>query len=248
MAHRWNAKPARDTEHAVTCQLCRVVVERVSIGNGKFANFHTLPGQPRVKGLAPKCTGRETGTKPIQSAALLERPVVTPAKKIFNTDEEKIREVERLVYELMRELLPRDQYGPWGFKWDYPRGRYGQTNYGTRMISLSKPWALARPIEETKVTIVHEIAHARLPAGTGHGPAWVAEARRLGIKGERCSSSSAELPAKWVATCKNCGKENRKHRLTAQMRNGNHACKSCCIQYAGGCWDAAYVLTYVQQF
>lgn len=246
MAHRWDRKPDRESDHVVTCEKCGVVVEHV-FQHGKWANYHTLPGMSRQRGLAPKCVSSSAAGS-ASSVALIERPVARAPRRALTSDEQRLAEVEQMVRELFAEILPRKTYGYWSFEWDHAKRRFGQTNYGTRVISLSKPWALIRPLAETKITIIHEIAHARTTWDTGHGPAWVAEARALGIEGERCSSTEAELPAKWKAVCASCGRIYRKHRITRNVRQGMHACKTCCETHNFGQWSDEYRLNYVQQY
>lgn len=56
MAHKWNAPVNRHVQHAVTCQLCGVFVERV-FEDKRGVNYNTVAGGARVRGLAPKCPG-----------------------------------------------------------------------------------------------------------------------------------------------------------------------------------------------
>lgn len=245
MAHRWDQKPDRDSDHVVTCQKCGVMVEHV-FQHGKWANYHTLPGMSRQRGLAPKCS--ESGQTPSAGfvATVERRPQLAP-RQSMTSDERRLYEVKQLAMELFAELLPQTRYGRWSFEWDHARRRFGQCNYTRRVISLSKHWALVRPLEESRITIIHEIAHARTP-GAGHGPAWVAEAQSLGIEGKRCSDTDAELEAKYEAVCHTCKRVYRKHRLTRQMRSGLHACKTCCDRYNFGKWSDKFSLHYIQQY
>lgn len=245
MAHRWDQKPNRDSDHIVTCQKCGVVVEHV-FQFGKWANYHTLPGMSRQRGLAPKCS--EGGApRPARFVATTERASVQAPRRSMTSDEQQLYEIEQMFNQLATELLPRSQYGRWWFKWDHAKRRFGQCNYGTREISLSKHWALVRPLEETRITIIHEIAHARTP-GHGHDQVWVNEAKSLGIEGKRCSDTEAELPSKYKAVCDTCGNTSRRHKLTKNMRDGLIACGFCCKKYNYGQWTERYRLKFIQQY
>jgi len=71
----------------------------------------------------------------------------------------------------------------WRFAWDDRRRSYGRCQYGTKTISISRRLALLNGWDQTKETILHEIAHARVGPGHAHDAAWHAEARRLGCNG-----------------------------------------------------------------
>lgn len=244
MAHRWDQKPDRNSDHVVTCEKCGVVVEHV-FQLGKWFNYHTRPGETRQRGLAPKCTeGGAPG--PAKFVATVNRTQVMP-RRSMTTDERRLYEVEQMFKELVAELLPQSRYGYWSFKWDHAKRRFGQCNYTRRVISLSKHWALVRSLDETRITIIHEIAHARTP-GHKHDSVWIAEARSLGIEGKRCSDTDAELPAKYEAVCDSCGRTSRRHKLSHSMRQGLLACSSCCKTYNGGQWTSRYELTFVQKY
>ena len=68
-----------------------------------------------------------------------------------------------------------------------PTGRAaGQTRYkGTPFIAykieVSLPWARYLPEFKVREIILHEIAHAKTPHGTGHGPAWQDYCIKYGI-------------------------------------------------------------------
>ena len=181
----------------------------------------------------------------VKSVATLDRP---HARIQALSDSRKLEEIERLTKKMMREHLPTAEYGCWYFRWSRAKRVFGQTDYDTQEISLSKQWALVRPIEETVITILHEIAHARLPFWVAHGPEWVAEAQALGIPGDRCSRTDHEIPAKWIATCGTCGRKSRRHRINEQMKRGDYACKDCCAVYSGGEWDRRFMFKFVQQY
>jgi hypothetical protein len=75
MAHKWNTPVKKNEAHAVTCQLCGVFVERVFEGE-RGVNFNTVLAGERVRGLAPKCTGKQSDVALAADTA----PVVEDAK------------------------------------------------------------------------------------------------------------------------------------------------------------------------
>lgn len=105
----------------------------------------------------------------------------------------------------------------WTFKWDSARGRNGQTNYTKRTISLSKVLVPLRDESWVRMTIIHEIAHALVGPGHGHGAIWRRKFVELGGDGNRCSSDrvAAESVARYRVLCAKgtlLGYTNRKTR------------------------------------
>jgi hypothetical protein len=127
----------------------------------------------------------------------------------------------------------------WRFDWDRAVRRFGSCKYETRRITLSRHLAALNTFAEAKDTILHEVAHALVGSGVGHGPRWVAQAKAIGCTGKRCYDSAvAEPPAKWRGTCPACGHEakgNSRRRL---------ACSKCCKRHNGGRFDARFALTW----
>ena len=108
----------------------------------------------------------------------------------------------------------------WTFKWDSARGRNGQTNYSKRTISMSKILTPERDEQWVRMTIIHEIAHALVGPGHGHGAIWRRKFIELGGDGNRCSSDrvAAETIAKYKVMCAEgsvLGYANRKTRRLA---------------------------------
>lgn len=96
-----------------------------------------------------------------------------------------------------------EEYGlDWDFGWDHARRRAGQTNYTHRKITLSKPLTLLCTDEQVRETILHEIAHALVGPGHGHGPVWKQMARRVGAQPRRLAAPDfPQAQAPWQAVC-----------------------------------------------
>jgi hypothetical protein len=56
----------------------------------------------------------------------------------------------------------------------------GKCYWNARRIALDR-WELRDSRYEIRVTFLHEIAHALVPRGTGHGPDWQCKASSLGV-------------------------------------------------------------------
>jgi len=114
-----------------------------------------------------------------------------------------------------------DEYGlidrGWTFDFDKAVRRLGCCWYGKRKITLAKANALVDTDDEVLDTILHEIAHALVGGGAGHGPVWQAKCREIGAKPDRCAERTTDKPVgKYVATCKDCGKAYGKARMRKQ--------------------------------
>lgn len=115
---------------------------------------------------------------------------------------DKLASVRTMARELLREhgVAARG----WHFEFDSAKRRLGACKYGLKRISLSKDWAEVRTLEESRITLLHEIAHVLAGSHAKHGPAWRHEAIKLGIAPNRCGAvGDAEIEAPIVATCAN---------------------------------------------
>ena len=76
----------------------------------------------------------------------------------------------------------------WRFDFDNAR-RLGLCTYSTKTISISRHMAAAASIEDVEQTLLHEVAHALVGSGAGHGPLWKAKAASIGYLGKRTSKN-----------------------------------------------------------
>jgi predicted SprT family Zn-dependent metalloprotease len=119
----------------------------------------------------------------------------------------------------------------WRFQWDRAVQRYGACSYRRKVIKLSQHLTVRNPIEETRNTILHEIAHA-LAGPTvivsgfrrrqdHHGPRWKAIARAIGCTGDRCYGESVTRVEKpFIGTCPN-------GHTTEAYRRRRVSCSKC---------------------
>lgn len=79
----------------------------------------------------------------------------------------------------------------WTFQW---KGRaknfFGQCSYRHKLIYLNPHLTMLRSQEEVLGTILHEIAHALVGPGKGHGSEWKRMAESIGCTRARARSSS----------------------------------------------------------
>lgn len=72
-----------------------------------------------------------------------------------------------------------------------------------REIRLSGEYVDHNPVESVEQTVLHEVAHAIAGYAAGHGPQWLAVARRIGYTGGRQGEANMPSVAKplWLAEC-----------------------------------------------
>jgi hypothetical protein len=115
-------------------------------------------------------------------------------------------------WELAHRLMRQHGLAGWRFEFDRAKRRAGVCRHGQRVIGLSAPITRLHHEAEVRDTILHEVAHALAGAHAGHGPQWVAVARRIGCSGERCVPEDAPaVPGTWVGVCPR-GHEVDRHR------------------------------------
>jgi predicted SprT family Zn-dependent metalloprotease len=109
----------------------------------------------------------------------------------------------------------------WKFQWNTSKRIYGQCQ-DPGNISLSMPLVKARPEEEVRNTILHEIAHALAGIKNGHNWQWKAACMRLGIPPVRCVDKENPLIAPYTAKCK-CGITHKFWKWVSRR----YYCKKC---------------------
>lgn len=126
---------------------------------------------------------------------------------------------------LARTLMNEHGLGHWTFQFDRATVRLGSCHHGRQRITLSE--RIVRITDEATVrnTILHEIAHALVGPGHGHGYTWMSKAISIGCDGRRCHSVDTWEVAKWLGTC-GCGRKYRRHRLTKNVREHGR-CPGC---------------------
>src|SRR5262245_36365843 len=112
----------------------------------------------------------------------------------------------------------------WSFAFTWGLRTLGVCRFRQQCIGLSVHLIERNALEEVRETLLHEVAHALVGAGHGHGPAWQAMARRVGARPERCGE--ADMPqGRWRARCGGCGEEFRRHRRPARVTGW--FCQAC---------------------
>jgi predicted SprT family Zn-dependent metalloprotease len=84
------------------------------------------------------------------------------------------------------------------------RRNLGRCFYSTRTIRLSVPFVARNSAEVVAELVLHEVAHALVGPGHGHGPVWQAKATALGIEPSRFFRKGVMPPGEFQATCRAC--------------------------------------------
>ena len=103
----------------------------------------------------------------------------------------------------------------WTFGFDRATKRFGHCKHGTiGRITISRPLTLVNDEAEVLDVIRHEVAHALVGPGKGHGLEWQRKAREVGARPEACYSVTqvVAVPAPWYLVCAPCGYREARHR------------------------------------
>lgn len=112
----------------------------------------------------------------------------------------------------------------WSFEFTRARRMLGVCRYDRPAIGLSIHLVQRNGPEEVRETLLHEVAHALVGRGHGHGPVWREMARRVGCKPVRCGD--ADMPeGRWGAECPCCGRRFHRHRRPRP--SGRWWCRRC---------------------
>ena len=112
---------------------------------------------------------------------------------------------------LADDMLWEHGLSDWSFKFDRAKVRLGACHHSTKTITLSLPLCEYASGSEITETLLHEIAHALVGPGVGHGSAWRRVALSIGSNGQRCHSVDVSNDARYVYECK-CGTTHSWHR------------------------------------
>jgi predicted SprT family Zn-dependent metalloprotease len=114
----------------------------------------------------------------------------------------------------------------WNFAWSRAKGFLGMCSYSEQTLYLSKPLTEVNTLATMTDTIRHEIAHALVGPGKGHGAEWKAMARALGVKPRAADKNAVTVPKKYFAV-HHCGRKFSRDRLPSSRR------------YCTACWNAS---------
>lgn len=144
----------------------------------------------------------------------------------------RAQEAHRLALELMAAHGLHD----WSFRFNRRKRALGVCFYSRRALELSTHFVEVNTLEEVRDTILHEIAHALVGPGHGHGALWKAKCVEIGARPERCGA--ADMPAgRWRALCGACGASYHRHRRPRRLLGW--FCRGCGPQRGKLAWRRA---------
>lgn len=120
-----------------------------------------------------------------------------------------------------RDLMNHYGLVNWTFELSRKKTVLGQCFHHKKRIELSVDFIINNEFDKINDTVRHEIAHALVGPGHGHGLVWKRKAIELGAKPEACSKE-ANVPGKYQASC-GCGKIFHFHRKVRRI----YSCKVC---------------------
>lgn len=136
---------------------------------------------------------------------------------------------------MARALMDEHGLADWRLVVDRAKRRAGVCRSSERTIGLSGPLTTLHTPEQVRDTVLHEIAHALVGPGAGHGPRWRAMAVRVGASPERCLPEDApRVPGAWVGTCP-AGHTIDRHKRPTRVSS----CRECSPRF-----DAEAVFTW----
>jgi predicted SprT family Zn-dependent metalloprotease len=94
----------------------------------------------------------------------------------------------------------------WSFRFDGAKRRLGLCDYDERVICVSREHAELNDFATVRDTILHEIAHAIIGPGKGHGKEWQAMARQIGAIPTARKSPPVSPQPKLLLWCIECRK------------------------------------------
>ena len=127
----------------------------------------------------------------------------------------------------------------WKFEHHNAKRQYGLCHYGKRTIFLSKHLLPLMTEQAVIDTMLHEIAHALVGGGHGHGPVWRNKCLEIGAKPNRTSCMTKKLEGgaetaraftstwKYTLTCPTCKTTVPKNRKP----KSRCSCSKCCPRF-----------------
>jgi predicted SprT family Zn-dependent metalloprotease len=139
--------------------------------------------------------------------------------------EQDLASKKRAITLFAREKMAEHGLQGWRLEWDNARNRAGVCRSGAKTIGLSQYCLERRPLEETRDTVLHEIAHALAGPRHGHDAHWKMMCRRVGANPNRTYETSEEqkADAPWKGTCPRCARVATRHQQPVRV----NSCGKC---------------------
>lgn len=124
---------------------------------------------------------------------------------------------------LMRDEMRKHGLRGWSFEWMRAKHTFGLCQHHKKTLKLSGVFVDCNDEATVLLVIRHEIAHALMGPGFGHGKEWRALCIKIGGDGKTCSDAEVSVTYAWQGKCGGCGKVTNQHRAPLVVR----ACSPC---------------------
>ncbi len=118
---------------------------------------------------------------------------------------------------LADHLLRSFGLADWTFRFNRSKCMMGLCRFDPKVIELSVHFVERNDDGAVRDTLLHEIAHALVGPGHGHGPVWRRKCLEVGAKPERLDFEAAMPEGRWKARCGGCGMIHHRHRRPKRM-------------------------------
>jgi hypothetical protein len=130
----------------------------------------------------------------------------------------------------------------WFVNFDRSKTRLGLCSHTKKEITLSKYLTPLRSFDDNRDTILHEIAHALVGPGHGHGAVWELKCVEIGARPERCGQLDPDVARpefRWTYVCEGCGTVGGgMHRAPGRLRS--------CTKCSGGEFSFDHLFTWLE--
>jgi len=110
------------------------------------------------------------------------------------------------IYNEANKLLFLYELNGWTFGINNRKKSFGVCKYATKQIEIARWWIEHGTREQVKDTLLHELAHALVGPGHGHGLVWKFAAQKLGAIPRAGSKIKPQLnDHKYEVICRSCG-------------------------------------------
>ncbi len=130
------------------------------------------------------------------------------------------------VVTLMRKHMDNNGLQDWEIGFKNSKKILATCYHSKRQIKMSKPFYEINDCKRVTKTVLHEIGHAILGSGHGHGEMWKRTCRKIGLDNPSKFADTKDIikpPPKYTGKCE-CGKQN--FRVERKRKRNGH-CALC---------------------
>ena len=164
---------------------------------------------------------------------------------------------EAQIQKFALEQLDKWNLHGWEFRWTNARKQAGVCVFTPNVlqanqIGISRYLLRIRGVQETKDTVLHEVAHALSGSEAGHGRVWKMWANRAGARPERCyvltETQNAEIDFKYHWKCNTCDYKVGVTRVSKTPTKYVRICPNCVKSWYTKPQVLQYKLKLVQNY